>query len=153
MIKAFAATVLTIVAAAFLLLVALAMNGCSQPTPKPTPSPDAGVVDVFTEYLGEHRWFNCRKAVVAVERDAGAMGDVRGCLSRYPDVPEVHACAVKQTEQYNKNTVACLVRDIGAHGNHAYLAGSNDPVDKAVAEAAREWITSHSAGYVSLEEP
>ena len=146
MTRAFAATVLAIVVAAFLVLVALATNGCSQPKPKPTPGPDAGVVDMFAGKI-----WNCRLPVVAAERDS-AVGDVRWCLLQGPQPEPVNACAVKQaTANYAPTTVACLVRDVGARCNAAYLAGAADPAEKACADAARAWITGHAVGYISVE--
>ena len=118
------------------LVALLALSACSQPAPRPTVV-DAGPQDVFTGGLA-----NCRLQVVEVERDS-AMSDVRGCL--VGDV--VDACLVKQAGQYRPDTVACVARDLGARANAAYLAGSTDPLDKRVADAARAWIFSHDVRF------
>lgn len=143
MIKAFSAAVLAIVGL-FVLFALLITSGCSQPAPKPTPvQADAGVVDMFSGKV-----WNCRLPVVDVERDS-AVGDVRACLTIATDV---NACAVKQaTTNYQPVSVACVLRDVGARCNAAWLAGATDPAEKTCADAARSWVADHHLGYISVE--
>jgi hypothetical protein len=133
------------------LLPLLALLACVHPSP-PATTTDAGVSDLFTAYLTTAKFhaFNCALPVVAVERDA-ARGDITTCLLKGA-AEDVEACTVKQaTSNYDKVSVACGVRDIGAQRNAAYLAGNQDPADKAAADAARQWIHDHWAAYVSVE--
>jgi hypothetical protein len=126
------------------ILVLFACSQCSQPAPKPTQL-DAGVSDMFSGKI-----INCALPVVKVERDS-ALGDIRGCLLK-SDAADVNACAVKQAVgNYSTATVACLIRDVGARANSAYLASEPDPSNKVVADASRAWIYSHAIGYISVE--
>ena len=131
--------------ALYMALYALSMAlACTPTQPTPTPvGPPTG--DLFAV----QHIFNCRLPVVAVERDS-AMIDVRACLLDGTE-GAVTACTIEQAGQYNPATVACLVRDVGARANSAALAGTPDPNDAIVAEAARRWISSHNVGYVSVE--
>lgn len=123
-----------------MLALLAAVPGCAQPTPRPTVA-DAGPSDLFTGQI-----FNCRLPVVAVERDH-AMIDVKRCLlgqdRSYPQPP---ACLIDQAGQYKPDTVVCVTRDMGAAANAAVLAGSTDPDDALIANAARDFIRSERVG-------
>ena len=120
-------------------LAALLIFACA--APQPTPTPPVGPADLFTGKI-----FNCHLAVVAVERGS-AVVDVKRCLLGNDTAnPQPAACLVAQAGQYAADTVACVARDLGASANAAVLAGSTDPTDSQVANAARDWIRAEGLG-------
>ena len=68
---------------------------------------------------------------------------VLSCLSQ-AGAPD---CLFLRAIENTPDVVSCLARDLGADANAAVLAGSTDPVDVAVANAARNFISSQHLGY------
>lgn len=121
----------------FLAAIALGVlfaAACPQPLPPPQPPQPA---DVFTGVL-----FDCHLPVVLAEREA-VKPPVRACyLSAGP-----RACLVGLVGQFNVTSVACLARDVGASANADSVANPADATAKAIADAARTFITEEGMGY------
>ena len=114
-------------------VLACALIGCGH-TPPPAPVPTTS--DVYTSKV-----FDCHLAVVALERDSATVDAGRCLLGVAPT-----DCLVGLASTYQPDSVACAVRRLGADANAAVLAGSTDPNDKIVADAARAWFNAERVG-------
>ena len=132
-----------------LLVLAWLLAGCPGPQPIPVPPgpapvadaapADAPIADLFTSGI-----YDCHSPVIAAERDS-ATSQVSYCLAG-PDSTTVNACVLK-LGQYNSATVACLLRDLGADANAAFLIDNTDQGARVRADNARAWIIQHNLGY------
>lgn len=123
------------------LFVCLAM-AC---VPKPAPSPT--LHDAFTSYVA-----NCTLRVVTDESPV-AFEPVEWCLGGNGaadagaiDASAVSACLLKAADHYDRNTVACVVRDRGAEAMDRTRYGGA-PREVRIADAARAWILAERIGY------
>ena len=128
-----------------LIILAWLLVGCPVPQPVPVPpGPQPVGVDAARDnFTG--KIFDCRASVVAVERESAA-GDVNYCLAGSSSAA-VNACVALKLGQYNSATVACLIRDLGADANAAFLMDKTDQGAQVRADGARAWINEHVVGY------
>ena len=128
------------------------LSGCPHPTPPPVPWPtplsaDAAVTDAapadtpVTSDPFTGKDFDCHLPVVAAQYEE-ASPKVEACLASPP-----LACLAGLLTTYDIDTVACLVRDLGAEANSAVLAGTASGNDGTVAANARLFINAEDLGF------
>jgi hypothetical protein len=135
-----------------LVVLAWLLVGCPVPQPVPVPPGPQPVADAARRadapppsdnFTG--KIFDCHTSVVAVERES-ATGDVNYCLTGSSSAA-VNACVTLKLGQYNSATVACLIRDLGADANAAFLIDKTDQGAQVRAAGARNWLIEHQVGY------
>ena len=129
-----------------ILFFCMMFSGC-HPVPPPAPGPtpttsDAAVPDapaVSEPFKG--RDFDCHLPIVTAQYTE-ASPKVGACLGSPP-----LACLAGLLGTYDIDTVACLVRDLGAEANSAALAGTASGNDGTVAANARIFINTEDLGF------
>jgi hypothetical protein len=115
------------------ILAALAICTCRCAPVIPPENPPAPAVDRFSNGR-----YDCHGLDLFAR--AELKPQVENCLAG----PEASGCIERMSGP--DALVACLVRDVGAMANAAYLAGEVGP-NKLRADAAREWITLRKVRY------
>ena len=117
-----------------LFLLAFGAAKCTlHPTP-PSAIDAAPAPDPFTGQI-----YDCHGLDLVQREDAKLA--TKACLmaSGYVD------CML--AEPYPRTMVACVARDVGTEANAAVLSGAGTDTDKAIANNARGFISSHNLGY------
>lgn len=116
-----------------LLSIFACLLSCSTPAPRPTPFPDSGTVDIFTDAI-----VDCERAASPAPTD-----QVMACL----DLVEVSPCLVALYPQHSADTIACTVQLLSMTLHVEVARGAADSQAQSRATSANAWIRQHRLGY------
>lgn len=116
-----------------LLSIFACLLSCSTPVPRPTPFPDSGVVDIFTDAI-----VDCERAASPAPTD-----QVLACL----DVAEASPCLVALYPQHSADTIACTVQLLSMTLHVELARGDAGAQAQSRATSANSWVRSHRLGY------